>query len=98
MAKWKIKELKNGNVELINPKNRENIEILFILDRSGSMGSCASDACEGFNAFLKSQKKNPKEILPPYSPPVGGKLEGGEGWRYGGQERRSWSSLGEGTG
>jgi hypothetical protein len=35
-------------------------EILFILDRSGSMGSCASDAVDGFNHFLKQQKKNPK--------------------------------------
>lgn len=35
-------------------------EILFILDRSGSMTSCASDAVGGFNSFLKDQKKKPK--------------------------------------
>ena len=35
-------------------------EILFILDRSGSMGSCAADAVGGFNQFLKSQKNHRK--------------------------------------
>jgi hypothetical protein len=35
-------------------------EILFIMDRSGSMGSCAADAVGGFNQFLKDQKKKPK--------------------------------------
>ena len=35
-------------------------EILFIIDRSGSMMSCAQDAVGGFNAFLKDQKKEPK--------------------------------------
>lgn len=35
-------------------------EILFILDRSGSMASCATDAVGGFNSFLKDQKKEPK--------------------------------------
>lgn len=35
-------------------------QILFILDRSGSMMSCAADACGGFNSFLKDQKKKPK--------------------------------------
>ncbi len=35
-------------------------EILFIMDRSGSMASCAKDTVGGFNQFLKTQKKDPE--------------------------------------
>lgn len=35
-------------------------EIMFILDRSGSMSACAADAVGGFNEYLKAQKKNPR--------------------------------------
>lgn len=35
-------------------------EIIFILDRSGSMQSCAKDAVGGFNTFLKEHQKEPK--------------------------------------
>lgn len=36
-----------------------NVEIVCILDRSGSMSSIRSDAIGGFNAFLKDQKSVP---------------------------------------
>ncbi|MHA2280200.1 MAG: vWA domain-containing protein [Promethearchaeota archaeon] len=39
--------------------NEKTTEIVFILDRSGSMSRIASDAIGGFNAFLKEQKDLP---------------------------------------
>lgn len=33
--------------------------IVFVLDRSGSMGSVATDAAGGFNAFVEAQRKLP---------------------------------------
>jgi Mg-chelatase subunit ChlD len=36
-----------------------NIEIVFLLDRSGSMQSILHDAIGGFNAFLAEQKRSP---------------------------------------
>ena len=39
-------------------KNKNNItEIVFILDRSGSMGGLESDTIGGFNSMLRDQKK-----------------------------------------
>lgn len=40
---------------------KDSAEIVFILDRSGSMGSMAQEAISGFNAFLEDQKKLPGE-------------------------------------
>jgi len=37
------------------------VEIVFILDRSGSMASIKNDAIGGFNSFLEEQKKVPGE-------------------------------------
>lgn len=37
--------------------NKKYTEIAFILDRSGSMGSCQAAAIEGFNRFLDEQQK-----------------------------------------
>ena len=39
--------------------NKQRIEIIFILDRSGSMHSIKSDAIGGFNEFVESQKDSP---------------------------------------
>lgn len=36
-------------------------EVVCIIDRSGSMGSIASDAIGGFNTFLEEQKNDPGE-------------------------------------
>lgn len=38
---------------------KDYTEILFILDRSGSMSSIQDDAIGGFNAFIEEQKKQP---------------------------------------
>lgn len=41
---------------------RENLtELVFILDRSGSMASMADEAIGGFNSFLEDQKKDENE-------------------------------------
>lgn len=37
--------------------------IVFIVDRSGSMTSIASDMIGGFNTFIKKQKENPSECF-----------------------------------
>lgn len=39
--------------------NAQLTEIAFVLDRSGSMQSIASDAIEGFNSFLHHQQRSP---------------------------------------
>ena len=46
-------------------KNIENnlTELVFILDRSGSMGGLESDTIGGFNAMLKKQKTQPGDCL-----------------------------------
>ena len=38
-------------------------EIVFILDRSGSMGGLESDTIGGFNSMLRKQKKEERLIL-----------------------------------
>jgi len=38
-------------------------EIIFLLDRSGSMGGIESDTIGGFNAFIERQKKMPGETI-----------------------------------
>jgi len=43
---------------------KENLtEIVFILDRSGSMGGLEADTIGGFNAMLERQKKAEGEVL-----------------------------------
>ena len=39
--------------------NKQLIEIAFVLDRSGSMGSVARSAVDGFNDFLREQQSAP---------------------------------------
>jgi len=43
------------------------IELVFILDRSGSMSGLESDTIGGFNAMLKKQKKELGAFLDAYS-------------------------------
>jgi len=38
-------------------------ELVFILDRSGSMAGLESDTIDGFNAMLKKQRKEEGEAL-----------------------------------
>lgn len=43
---------------------KENLtEIVFILDRSGSMGSLTEDTIGGFNTFIENQKKEEGEAI-----------------------------------
>ena len=43
--------------------NANLTEIVFILDRSGSMSSLTSDTIGGFNSFIEKQKNEPGEAL-----------------------------------
>lgn len=38
-------------------KDRNKLEVVFILDRSGSMGGLEADTIGGFNSILEKQKK-----------------------------------------
>ena len=37
-------------------KKKEKVEIVFLLDRSGSMGGLETDTIGGYNSFIKSKK------------------------------------------
>lgn len=45
--------------------NNNLTEIIFILDRSGSMGIRTNEAIEGFNTFLQEQKPQVADIIKP---------------------------------
>lgn len=45
-----------------NTKNK-TIEVVFILDRSGSMSGLEADTIGGFNSTLKKQKEEPGEVI-----------------------------------
>ena len=49
----------------INRKNRnsEKVEVVFIMDRSGSMGGLEADTIGGFNAMLAKQKEESNNII-----------------------------------
>ena len=42
--------------------NTELTELVFILDRSGSMGGLESDTIDGFNGVIEKQKKQGKKV------------------------------------
>jgi hypothetical protein len=44
-------------IERMIDMNRNLTEIIFLLDRSGSMGGLESDSIGGFNAFIENQRK-----------------------------------------
>lgn len=54
MAKKSVKEVKKDN---------GLVEVVFILDRSGSMGGLEADTIGGFNSTLEKQKKEKGEVL-----------------------------------
>ena len=43
--------------QITTSKNQEKMELVFILDKSGSMGGLESDTIGGFNSMLEKQKK-----------------------------------------
>ena len=44
-------------------KKVKNTDIIFILDRSGSMGCIEEETIKGYNVFLKKQKKNKGNVF-----------------------------------
>ena len=42
--------------------NAELTELVFILDRSGSMGGLESDTINGFNGMIQRQKSEGKQV------------------------------------
>ena len=44
-------------------KKVKNTDIIFILDRSGSMGCIENETIKGYNDFLKKQKKNKGNVF-----------------------------------
>ena len=38
-------------------KNIKEMDVVFLLDRSGSMSNCVEDTIGGFNSYLKEQKE-----------------------------------------
>ena len=47
----------------INEKKNEKVEVVFIMDRSGSMSGLEADTIGGFNAMLEKQKKESDNII-----------------------------------
>ena len=43
--------------------NRNLTELVFILDRSGSMQGLEADTIGGFNAMLEKQKRDPGQVF-----------------------------------
>ena len=58
----KIKKIHPKNVKVKTAvKSNDTTELVFILDRSGSMAGLEEDTIGGFNAMLEKQKKEPGE-------------------------------------
>ena len=49
--------------ETKNSKKQNTLEVVFILDRSGSMGGMEEDTIGGFNSTLKKQKDKDGEVI-----------------------------------
>jgi Mg-chelatase subunit ChlD len=52
--------MKRKNLKEEHMKNKKSIDIIVVLDRSGSMQSIKEQTISGFNEFLQDQKKNNK--------------------------------------
>ena len=37
--------------------NKKEMDVVFLLDRSGSMSNCVEDTIGGYNSYLKEQKE-----------------------------------------
>ena len=46
-----------------NRNENKKVEVVFIMDRSGSMGGLEADTIGGFNSMLEKQKKEPGEVI-----------------------------------
>ena len=58
----KIKRINPKNIKIRKPENNST-ELVFILDRSGSMGGLEQDTIGGFNSMIEKQKKQDGECL-----------------------------------
>jgi len=54
--------MKNGN-NIGNSNKKEKVEVVFIMDRSGSMAGLEADTIGGFNAMLAKQKAESDNII-----------------------------------
>ena len=43
-------------------KKKMETDVVFLLDRSGSMGGIENDTIGGYNSYLDSQRKNPVKV------------------------------------
>lgn len=59
-------ELKNANkrknVKRRDVKMKKKTEVVFLLDRSGSMGGLEQDTIGGYNSFIEKQKKSNNDV------------------------------------
>ena len=53
--------IEKGGSEMKN--NNEKVEVVFIMDRSGSMGGLEADTIGGFNSMLAKQKEESDNII-----------------------------------
>lgn len=44
-------------------KKSKKLDVIFLLDRSGSMSNCVNDTIGGYNNYLKEQKKNSNSLI-----------------------------------
>ncbi len=58
-----IPETETGFAEAGKRERRELTELVFVLDRSGSMSGLEGDTIGGFNALIEKQKKEPGKCL-----------------------------------
>jgi hypothetical protein len=50
------KQIKNGE-KTTTQQNKQKTELIFILDRSGSMGGLEEETIKGYNSVIKNQQK-----------------------------------------
>ena len=58
-----MSNMKNRDAESSTNKGNEKLEVVFIMDRSGSMGGLEADTIGGFNAMLAKQKEECDNII-----------------------------------
>ena len=44
-------------------KTNKKLDVVFLLDRSGSMSNCVEDTIGGYNAYLEKQRKNNNTLI-----------------------------------
>ena len=44
-------------------KTNKKLDVVFLLDRSGSMSNCVEDTIGGYNSYLEKQRKNNNTLI-----------------------------------